>query len=168
MLRSSTGTSSSSSEDRSKIDSNKIGEYSIIREIGSGSFGKVYLAFNQKGEKVAMKTEHLDATTPRLRKESQIYALLIGVVGYPRVHWFGQEEQYTLLVMDAMGPSLEHLFLRCGRRFSLKTVLMLTEQLLNRVEFLHSKYFLHRDIKPANFVMGPGHYNHIVRNYMTI
>ena len=57
--------------------------------------------------------------------------------------------------MDLLGPSLEDLLVKV-ERFSLKTVLMLMDQIIDRVEFLHNKNFLHRDIKPANFCMGLG------------
>ena len=56
--------------------------------------------------------------------------------------------------MQILGNNLEELFNRCGRRFSLKTVLVIWVQLLKRFEDIHSRGFLHRDIKPENFVVG--------------
>ena len=42
--------------------------------------------------------------------------------------WFGSEGDYNVLVIDLLGPSLEDLFNYCGKRLSLKTVLMLADQ----------------------------------------
>ncbi|XP_043751134.1 casein kinase I-like [Cervus elaphus] len=133
------------------------GRYKLVREIGCGSFGDVYLAIDLTNhEEVAVKLESQSARQPRLINEKELYNVLQGGVGIPQIRWYGQETDYKVLVMDLLGPSLEDLFNFCSRRFTMKTVLMLAEQMISRLEYVHTQNLIHRDIKPDNFLMGTG------------
>ena len=98
----------------------------------------------------------LDLTSLLLRPRLPPPAFNNSPAGIPGIRWYGTEGDYNVMVLDLLGPSLEDLFNFCGRRFSLKTTLMLADQLISRVDYMHSKGFLHRDIKPDNFLMGLG------------
>ncbi|KAE8223597.1 hypothetical protein CF326_g8170, partial [Tilletia indica] len=132
-------------------------KYRIGKKIGSGSFGDIYLGINIiSGEEVAIKLESIKAKHPQLEYEAKVYKTLAGGVGVPFVRWYGQECDYNAMVIDLLGPSLEDLFNFCNRKFSLKTVLLLADQMISRIEYIHSRNFIHRDIKPDNFLMGIG------------
>lgn len=60
-------------------------------------------------------------------------------VGFPTLYWFGREHDYDVLITDLLGPSLEHLFVYCEEKFSLKTVIMIADQLLDRLESMHDR-----------------------------
>lgn len=72
------------------------------------------------------------------------YNFLVVLVGIPQMKWCGSEGDYNVMVMELLGPSLEDLFNFCSRRFTLKTVLLLADQLISRTDFIHSRNFIHR------------------------
>jgi len=137
-------------------------KFRVGPKIGSGSFGEIYAGTNvHTGEEVAIKLEPLKSKHPQLLYESKIYRVLQGGYGIPAVKWFGSEGDYNVLVIDLLGPSLEDLFNYCGKKFSLKTVLMLADQMLHRLEYMHSRSYIHRDVKPDNFLIGTGARKHV-------
>ena len=132
-------------------------KYKLGTKIGGGAFGDIYVGNRlDNNEPVAVKLELVKSKFNQLEKEFKIYKTLRGTVGIPNVYYFGCEGDYNVMVMDMCGKSLEDLFCRCGRKFSLKTTLMVADQLICRMEIMHAKNHIHRDIKPDNFVIGRG------------
>ena len=121
------------------LDIRVAGRYRLGTLLGRGSFGEIYLGTDvQNGSEVAIKLEPKRASYPQLAYEYRLYRILHGKektnsVGIPKVYWFGREGDYLVMVMDVLGPSLEDLFNLCGRSFSLKTVTLLAEQMIERV-----------------------------------
>jgi len=106
-------------------------KYKLGRKIGSGSFGEIYLATHvDTYEIVAVKIENSKTNHPQLLYEAKLYNALQGGTGIANIKWCGIDGDENILVIDLLGPSLEDLFVYCGRRFSLKTVLMLADQMV--------------------------------------
>lgn len=116
----------------------------------------------QTSEEVALKLMPHAHDPQILRAEADVYQALSGGTGIPRVLWCGQECDYCVMAHELLGPSLEDLFNYCDRRFSIKTVLLLADQAIARIEYIHKKGFLHRDIKPDNFLMGLGRQGNVL------
>jgi casein kinase 1/casein kinase 1 epsilon len=76
--------------------------------------------------------------------------------GFPEIKYEGKYDGKNIMIMEYLGPSLEDLFEFTGKKFGLKTVLMIGLQILNRIETLHENGIVHRDIKPDNFLIGTG------------
>ncbi|KAF7795075.1 hypothetical protein EIP86_006219 [Pleurotus ostreatoroseus] len=139
------------------------GKYQLGNRIGAGTFGDVYLAVNMlSGEEVAVKLESVEAKHPQLPHEADVLRSMAGGGSVPSLRWSGTEGGYNAMVVDVLGPSLADLFRYCNYRFSLKTVLLLADQLISSFEYVHSRNFVHRDIKLENFCMEIGVYGNQV------
>lgn len=73
------------------------------------------------------------AKHPQLAYETKMLKYLQGGIGIPNVHYYYMSSDYNFMVIDLLGPSLEDLFNFCKRSFSLKTVLILGEQMVKQL-----------------------------------
>lgn len=48
--------------------------------------------------------------------------------GIPQLLWHGIQGEYTIIVMELLGSSLEHLHKQCAKRFTIPTVIRIAEQ----------------------------------------
>ncbi|OAQ60167.1 casein kinase 1, delta [Pochonia chlamydosporia 170] len=131
--------------------------YRVDYKIGEGGFGLVYAGTDiETKHEVAIKLTHVRDGPEALKYEADAYATLSRGVGIPRFLWYGEEGEFYVLVHELLGLSLEDLFEYCNRKFSLKTVLLIADQAVRRIKYIHTHGYLHCDIKPENFLMGNG------------
>ena len=130
------------------------GRYRLGKKIGTGAFGEIFEGTDIfDNSSVAIKLEHKSVKYPQLLFEAKLLKSIPGT-GIPVMHWFGIAGEYNAMVMDLLGQNLEDLYNYCAKNFSLKTILMITIQMIERLKHVHDNHYIHRDIKPENFLIG--------------
>ncbi|MEN3334124.1 MAG: eukaryotic-like serine/threonine-protein kinase [Blastocatellia bacterium] len=139
------------------LDPNTIlqGRYLILRRIGHGGMGAVYLAKDQRlGSLLALKETFF--TDERMLKAFEREARLLASLRHPalpRVSDHFAEGDGQFLVMEYIaGDDLEQMLTTRGYGFAPADVLTWADQLLDALDYLHTQQppIVHRDIKPQN------------------
>ena len=127
--------------------------YRLIKKIGEGSFGKIFLARHKEtNQEVAIKLVKQSGSNEE-NNELMIYSKIKDVKYIPSLYASGTEGQFNYLVMELLEQNLEELLASYGKTLLLPVVIHLGLQMLKIIEAIHLKGILHRDIKPANFLL---------------
>ena len=129
-------------------------KYKVKKKLGEGAFGDVYLGQTiENNAYVALKVEQRKIVKPVL--ESEAFLLYsIANVGIPEVKSFGKVKNYNILVEPLLGKSLFDIFSENHKEMPIEDVCLIGKQVIDRIQWVHSKYIVHRDIKPDNFLIG--------------
>ena len=129
-------------------------KYKPLKIIGKGAFGKIYSTIRLEDKSIfAMKTERKNALKKILETEAYFLFLLQGF-GIPKLITFGHTKNYNILIETLLDKSLHDIFIKTRKPCDLKNLCLIAIQLLERLEYIHSKNIIYCDVKPENFMIG--------------
>nr|XP_054757086.1 serine/threonine-protein kinase greatwall-like [Lytechinus pictus] len=137
-----------------------IDEFSIIKPISRGAFGKVYLAYRKGREKEklfaikAMKKSEMINKNMAAQVTAERDALALSKSPFiVHLYYSIQTTKYIYLVMEYLiGGDVKSLLHVCGY-FDECTALMYTAEVVLALEYLHKHNIIHRDLKPDNMLI---------------
>ncbi|XP_067007408.1 serine/threonine-protein kinase VRK1 isoform X2 [Anabrus simplex] len=151
-------------------------KWRLGKSIGVGGFGEIYLASADISKSVGPDAQYVIKVEPHKNGPLFVERSFYIRNGKPEIiaEWKRRKrlkhlgiscyygsgshvykgERYRFLVLDRYEQDLNKLFLQCGRRFHTKTVFYLGIQILNVLEFIHSRGYIHGDIKGSNLLLG--------------
>ncbi|MGE3166877.1 MAG: protein kinase [Planctomycetota bacterium] len=152
---------------RSEALPRTVGRYSVLRRLGAGGMGEVFLAYDPLlGRKVALKRVRLDREAEAdVRRRFQLEARVTAFLQHPAIipiYHYEPEERGTYYTMRPVeGFTLGELLARLRTHQSARDewptarLVRLFLQAANAVAYAHSRGVIHRDLKPANIMIGP-------------
>ena len=130
-------------------------KYKPIKLIGKGTFSNVYLSLNtNKNSYVAIKAEKRDPRGVELLESEAFLLYSLKGFGIPTVLSYGHTKIYNILVLPLLGKSLLDFFISKNKNININDICLIAIQILERIEWVHSKNIVYRDIKPENFLFG--------------
>jgi serine/threonine protein kinase len=133
----------------------RIGKYRILKKLGSGGFGTVYLAEDtilkcQRALKIPHRTS---SQTDKLLQESVLQTRLLDHPNIVKLLTVDIIDNILIMVMEYIeGTDLEKI-LDKSSSLEIKKALRYFKQILSALAFAHQKSVIHRDIRPSNILI---------------
>jgi serine/threonine protein kinase/tetratricopeptide (TPR) repeat protein len=147
----------SGKEDAADLVGKEISHYKVIRLLGTGGMGEVYLAEDTKlRRKVALKTLPSEfASDDERKKRFEMEAHSISALNHPNIitiFEIQEADDVSFMATEFVdGHTLRHLI--AERRLSWQETIDIGVQIAGALESAHSVGIIHRDIKPANIMV---------------
>ena len=138
------------------IDQNRyiFRKYKPIKKIGEGNFGNIYSTIRLKDKNVfAMKTEKRNMIIETLESEAYFLFILQGF-GIPKLITYGHTKKYNILIETLFDKSLYNIYIKNKKVCNIIDTCLIGIQIIDRLEWIHSKNIIYRDIKPEHFLIG--------------
>ncbi|MBR3200966.1 MAG: serine/threonine protein kinase [Mogibacterium sp.] len=132
--------------------------YAVLDVIGKGGFGEVFSAWHTRlNEKVVLKKVAADQKTSVSGKREVELLKRVKHMYLPKIYDVFDADQALYLVTDFVPGKSFADYLKEGRRFEQKYVLIWAKQLSDAVRYLHNMQpaIVHSDIKPGNIMLTP-------------
>jgi len=140
-----------------------IEDLTLIKCLGKGAFGEVYLTSRQGGKQkyATKKIDKKFVSRPKAKKYLDNEILILKEVDHPNIiklYEVKETTQYFYLIMElcnggSLSDRLEEHIKKYKRPFSEETVQYLMKQIMSAINYLHLKNILHRDIKLDNILV---------------
>ena len=126
-------------------------KYQLIKKIGQGAFGNIYSVKRLTDKMIfALKSENVNAEIKLLKSEAFTLITLQGF-GIPKYITYGHLKNYNILIEELLGKSLHYIYIENRKTCNLIDICLIGIQLLDRIEWIHSKDIVYIDVKPHNF-----------------
>ena len=142
-----------------RLEGRRIGPYEILRELGAGGMGRVYLAARADGvfrKFVAIKIVQSEAASPDTLRRFQQEREILASLDHPNIartlDGGSTEEGLPYLVMEYIDGKRIDVY--CDEhRLSVNARLRLLGIVFSAIRYAHEKQVVHRDLKPSNILV---------------
>jgi serine/threonine protein kinase/pSer/pThr/pTyr-binding forkhead associated (FHA) protein len=137
-----------------------IGNYEVVKLLGTGGFGSVWQAKDAAGTLVAIKLLNPDALeNQRAVRKFFHEAIVLSRLDHPNIcrfiDFFPHGENYAIVMDFVKGVDLKTLLEKRNAPLPFAKACQIAEQALDAFHYAHQQKVLHRDIKPENIVLDP-------------